>query len=157
MSMIVRVRESISVLISSSGVKRNKKRARQSILGEPRMPKGHRMKLFRLVLTTERTDYVITNDMTQDDADVVKQHCGIRWKIEQFHREAKQVTGLEGCQCRLSRALRNHIACSFLVWERLKRLAQQLDSNVYRLKFSLLDEYMRQQLKSPSISMVLRA
>jgi hypothetical protein len=126
-----------------------------------KMPKGHRMKLFRLVLTTERTDYVITNDMTQDDADVVKQNCGPwrakDWKIEQFHRESKQVTGLEGCQCRLSRALRNHIACSFLVWAHLKRLATQLNTNVYRLKFSLLDEYMRQQLKSPSIPMVLRA
>jgi hypothetical protein len=122
-----------------------------------KMPKGHRMKLFRLVLFNERTDYVITNDLTQDDSDVVKQHCGVRWRIEQFHREAKQVTGLEGCQCRLSRALRNHIACSFLVWAHLKRLAQQLDSNVYQLKFSLLDDYMRQQLKNPSIPMVLRA
>jgi hypothetical protein len=122
-----------------------------------KMPKGHRMKLFRLVLSTERTDYVITNDLTQDNSDVVKQHCGVRWKIEQFHRESKQVTGLEGCQCRLSRALRNHIACSFLVWAHLKRLATQLDTNVYQLKFSLLDDYMRQQLKNPSIPMVLCA
>lgn len=122
-----------------------------------KMPKGHRMKLFRLVISNERTDYVISNDMTQDDSDVVRTHCGVRWKIEQFHRESKQVTGLEGCQCRLSRALRNHIACSFLVWAHLKRLASQLDTNVYRLKFSLLDNYMRQQLKNPSIPMLLRA
>lgn len=88
-----------------------------------KMPKGHRVKLFRLALSTERTDYVITNDMTQDDVKVVKKHCGVRWKIEQFHRETKQVTGLEACQCRLSRALRNHITCSFLVWAQLKRLA----------------------------------
>jgi len=80
------------------------------------MPKGHRVKLFRLAFSTERTDFIITNDMAQDDTDVVTTHCGVRWKIEQFHRESKQVTGLEGCQCRLSRALRNHIACSFLVW-----------------------------------------
>jgi hypothetical protein len=122
-----------------------------------KMPKGHRMKLFRLVLSTERTDYIVTNDITQDDSDVVKRHCGIRWRIEQFHRESKQVTGLEGCQCRISRALRNHIACSFLVWTHLKRLAAQLDTNVYQLKFSLLDDYMRQQLKNPSLPMVLRA
>lgn len=122
-----------------------------------KMAKGHRVNLFRLALSTERTDYVITNDMTQDNSDVVRQHCGVRWKIEQFHREAKQVTGLEGCQCRLSRALRNHIACSFLVWTQLKRLAHYLDTNIYRLKFSLLDDYMRQQLKHPSIPMVLRA
>jgi hypothetical protein len=122
-----------------------------------KMPKGHRVKLFRLVLSTERTEYVVTNDMSQDDADVVKRHTGIRWKIEQFHREAKQTTGLEGCQCRISRALRNHIACAFLVWTQLKRCAAQLDTTVYGIKFSLLDDYMRQQLKHPSIPIALCA
>ena len=121
------------------------------------MPKGHRVKLFRLVLSNERTDYVITNDMAQDNSDVVKTHCGVRWKIEQFHREAKQVTGLEGCQCRISRALRNHIACSFLVWAHLKHLATQLNTTVYQLKFGLLDDYMCQQLENPAIPMVLCA
>ena len=122
-----------------------------------KMPKGHRVKLFRLVLSNERTDYVVTNDMTQDDSDVVKTHCGVRWRIEQFHREAKQVTGLEGCQCRVARALRNHIACSFLVWAHLKRLATRLNTTVYQLKFGLLDDYMKQQLKNPAIPMVLCA
>ena len=118
-----------------------------------KMPKGHRVKLFRLALSTTRTEHVITNDMTQDDRDVVKHECGIRWKIEQFHRESKQVTGLEGCQCRVARALRNHIACSFLVWAHLKQLATSLKTTVYQLKFGLLDDYMRQQLKNPSIPM----
>lgn len=122
-----------------------------------KMPKGHRVKLFRLALSTGRTDYVITNDMTQDSTNVAKTTCSIRWKIEQFHRESKQVTGLEACQCRLSRALRNHIACSFLVWTHLKRLAHQLNSNVYQLKASLLDDYMHHQLKNPSFPMLLRA
>ena len=122
-----------------------------------KMPKGHRVKLFRLAFSTERTDYIVTNDMTQNNADVVKHHCGVRWKIEQFHREAKQVTGLEGCQCRISRAIRNHIACSFLVWAHLKRVAKQLDTNVYQLKFGLLEDYMKQQLKHPDIPMSLRA
>lgn len=121
------------------------------------MPKGHQVKLFRLGLSTERTEYVVTNDMSQDDADVAKRHTGIRWKIEQFHREAKQTTGLEGCQCRISRALRNHIACAFLVWTQLKRRAAQFDTTVYGIKFSLLDDYMRQQLKHPSIPMALCA
>lgn len=122
-----------------------------------KMPKGHRVKLFRLVLSNERTDYVITNDMTQDNEDVVKRHYGVRWKIEQFHREAKQVTGLEGCQCRLTRALRNHIACSFLVWTHLKRLAVHQNTNIYKLKFGLLDDYMKLQLRNPTFPMKLCA
>ncbi len=38
----------------------------------------------------------MTNDLDQDDADIVKHHIGIRWKIGQFHREAKQRTGPVG-------------------------------------------------------------
>lgn len=56
-----------------------------------KMPKGHRVKLFRLAFSNERkvpceagADYVITNDKTQDDSGAVRVHCGVRWKIEQF-------------------------------------------------------------------------
>jgi hypothetical protein len=28
-------------------------------------PKGHRLQLFRLVVSTDRTDYVVANDVTQ--------------------------------------------------------------------------------------------
>ena len=27
----------------------------------------------------------------------------MRWKIEEFHREAKQLTGIESCQCQVGR------------------------------------------------------
>lgn len=47
-------------------------------------PKGHRLKLFRLVLSTQRTDYVVTNDLTQNAVDAVQEVCAIRWKIENF-------------------------------------------------------------------------
>jgi hypothetical protein len=79
----------------------------------------------------------------------------LRWKIEQFHRETKQLTGLEGCQCRLARIVRNHIACAFLVWVRLKQVAAQSAQSLYQLKHGLLDDYMRQQLRNPSIPMTL--
>jgi hypothetical protein len=88
-------------------------------------PAGHQVKLFWLVLSTKRTDYIVTNDMAQDSTQATQEVCGFRWKIEQFHREAKQTTGLEGCQCRLARIQRNHIACAILVWIRLKQVAQQ--------------------------------
>ena len=122
-------------------------------------PKGHQVKLFRLVLSTHGNplgaDFVVTNDMAQDDTQATQEVCGLRWKIEQFHRETKQLTGLEGCQCRLARIVRNHIACAMLVWVRLKHLASQSQQSVYQLKHGLLDDYMRQQLKNPSISMSL--
>lgn len=116
-------------------------------------PGNHKAKLFRVVLSTKRTDYVVTNDMAQDNTQVVQEVCGFRWKVEQFHRETKQLTGLEGCQCRKARIVRNHIACAILVWVRLKQVANETRRTVYRLKHELLSDYLRQQLKSPAIHM----
>ncbi len=115
-------------------------------------PKGHRVKVFRLVLSTKRTDYVVTNDIDQDSARAANDNRGLCWKIEQFHREAKQITGVEKCQCRTQR---NHIGCSILVWVHLKRIAHQTGKTIYQLKFGLLSDYMRKQLKQPSIRMSL--
>lgn len=120
-----------------------------------KMPKGHRVKLFRLVLSPERTDYVITNDLTQSQREAVEEAYGRRWKIEQFHRELKQTTGIERCQCRKERMQRNHIGCAILVWVRLKSLAEELGTTVYALKRDLLSEYMVTQLRNPSIRMTL--
>lgn len=116
-------------------------------------PQGHLVKLFRLVLSTKRTDYIATNDMAQDSVQDTQDVCALRWKIEQFHRETKQTTGIEGCQCRLARIQRNHIACAILVWVRLKQVAQDTASTLYQLKQGLLDDYMRSQLRSPAIQM----
>jgi len=118
-------------------------------------PKGHRLKLFRFVLSTQRPDFVVTNDLSQDSTDAVQQVSGIRWKIEQFHRETKQVTGIEQCQCRKSRIQPNHIACAMLVWARLKQVARQTQQTIYELKSGLLSDYMIAQLKNPSIHMKL--
>jgi hypothetical protein len=74
-------------------------------------PKHHKVRLFRVVLSSRRTDYVVTNDMAQNNTQAVREVCGIRRKTEQFHRETKQLTGIEGCGCRKSRIVRNHIGC----------------------------------------------
>jgi len=116
-------------------------------------PKGHRLRLFRLVLSAERTEYIVTNEMSQNDTDGAQQECAVRWKIEQLHREAKGTTGLESCQCRTARSQRNHIACALLVWVRLKALALQTGKTIYQLKRGLLDDYMTQQLRNPSLRM----
>jgi hypothetical protein len=83
--------------------------------------------------------------------------CGFRWKIEQLHREGKQVIGLEACQCRKARIQRNHIACAFLVLVRPKALAMKTGKNIYQLKHGLLDDYLCSQLKDPSLKVTLLA
>lgn len=118
-------------------------------------PAGHRVRVFRLMLSTERTDYVVTNEPEPLDTEGTQQVCAFRWKIEQVHRETKQLTGIEGCQCRTGRIQRNHIACAFAVWACLKKLARTMECTMYHIKQSLLDDYMWQQLRSPSVKMSL--
>jgi predicted secreted Zn-dependent protease len=72
----------------------------------------------------------VTNDLSQDSTHEAQHVSSIRWKIEEFHRELKQLTGIEACQCRKARIQRNHIACALLVWFRLKTLAYQTNRTV---------------------------
>lgn len=118
-------------------------------------PKEHKVKLFRVASSSRRTDFVVTNDLAQDDTTAAQDASRWRWKIEQFHREGKQLTGLEKCQCRKARIVRNHIGCAMLVWVRLKDLAHQTGQTVYQLKHGLLSDYLRQQLRNPSLRMEL--
>jgi hypothetical protein len=118
-------------------------------------PAEHKVKVFRVVLSTQRTDYVVTNEMAQDNTQVVHAVCGFRWKVEQFHRETKQLTGIEGCQCRKARIVRNHIGCALLVWVRLKQVAHETQQTIYQVKYGLLSDYLSQQLKSPAVQMRL--
>jgi hypothetical protein len=116
-------------------------------------PHGHRVRLFRVALSSERTDYVATNDLPQDSTAAVHTVMGWRWKIEQLHREAKQVTGIEHCQARRARSQRTHIGCALLVWHRLTQLAAATKQTVYAIKAGLLDAYLRHELRRPSVRM----
>lgn len=111
-----------------------------------------RLKMFRVTVSTNRTDYIVTNDVTQSDTDEAQKVSSQRWKIEQFHREAKQITGIERCQCRLNRSQRNHIASALLVWVVFKELADKTARTVYQLKHGLLSDYLKQQLRNPAIT-----
>jgi len=111
-----------------------------------------RLKLFWVTVSTNRTDYIATNDMTQSDTSEAQKASSQRWKIEQFHREAKQITGIEDCQCRLNRSQRNHIASALLVWVVFKELANKTAQTVYQLKHGLLSDYLKQQLRNPAIA-----
>jgi hypothetical protein len=115
-------------------------------------PGAKKVKLFR-VAAKNRTEWVVTNDLTQNSLLDTQDMCAVRWKIEQYHREVKQTLGIEQCQCRLARAQKNHIGCVMLVWGHLTNLARSLGTNIYAVKEKLLSNYMREELKTPQIRM----
>lgn len=118
-------------------------------------PGYYKLNLFRVVVSTHRTEWIVTNDLSRETVQVARKGRRLRWRIEELHRESKQLTGIERCQCRSGRIQRNHIACSLLVWSRLKELAYQSGQTVYRIKHGLLHDYLVQQLKNPTVEMVL--
>ena len=117
-------------------------------------PRDYKVKLFRVEVSSHRTEWIVTNDLTQDSTSGAQQACAFRWKIEEYHREIKQLTGIEQCQCRKARIQRNHIACALLVWTRLKEVAHQRQTTIYQVKHGLLHDYLVQQLKRPHVKMV---
>ena len=57
-----------------------------------------KVKLFKLVATNGDIDWVITNDLdSTSTAQVAQEANDVRWEVEQFHRELKQLTGSEKC------------------------------------------------------------
>ena len=52
------------------------------------------MKIFWATVSANRTEYIVTNDLTKSSKDDVEFEIQTRWKIEEFHREIKQLTGL---------------------------------------------------------------
>ncbi len=108
--------------------------------------KDCKLKIFRILVFTHRTDDLLPNEVAPGDMAAAEPESSVRWTIEQFHRERKQLTGVQACQCRLARSQRNHIALAVRVWTRLKQAAYQTQQTVCQLKQGFLDAYVRHKL-----------
>lgn len=127
---------------------------RGKIVKLKKFPGAKKVRLFRVIVNDE-TELIVTNKLDQDSSEVAKSICKVRWKVEEFHREIKQLTGIERCQCRKARIQRNHIGAAMLVWTRLKKLAYESGKTIYTIKKNQLSDYLIQQLRNPSVKMVL--
>jgi len=114
--------------------------------------------LFVVVTSTGGIDWVITN--RPDDpqrpttaADIERKNA-IRWDVEQFHREVKQLAGAKRCQCRKGRSQRNHLACVYFAWVSLLVYAKRIKKTIYKAKKQQWDEYLKQNLRHPLIRAV---
>lgn len=131
-------------------------------------PGDTRLQLFQVIISTNKVEYIVTNDPQVHKTDgtqievadnqmlisteQVRKRTAFRWKIEQLHREEKQLTGIERCQCRNKTAQKNHILCAVLVWNCLKNYAHQLDKTVYEIKHSIFDYAIFMALKYPKFA-----
>lgn len=114
------------------------------------MKKYGKVKVFKLVKTNSDVEYLATNDLSSTAPDV-RNAAARRWKIEEYHRGAKQVTGSECCQARNQRAQRNHILCSILAFLALEKWRLETGVSWYEAKQQLIAYALRQYLKQPTI------
>ena len=109
------------------------------------------VKLFKIVAKNGGIDWVITNNPDSTNMQFVQEANKVRWEVEQFHRELKQLTGSEKCQCRKQRSQRNHLANCYYAWLSLKLQARKVGKTVYEVRQGLFREYLRAELKKPTI------
>jgi SRSO17 transposase len=111
-----------------------------------------RVQLFKVVATNGDIEWVITNHAPGSlSSQAVQDENALRWQIEQLHRELKQLTGSEKCECRKARSQRNHLACCYLAWLSLKVKALELDKTLYKIQHDLFSDYLRAELRHPRI------
>ncbi len=118
-------------------------------------PANHKVQLFRVIPLPGKTEFVVTNDLSCNTLDEARRHCKIRWRIEQLHRELKQLTGIESCQCRKRSIQKNHIGLAMLLWTKLKGIAYDTGETVYHLKHSLWDAFITASLENPPLQFTL--
>lgn len=109
------------------------------------------VRLFKLVATNGDIEWVITNHPGFTNRQVVKQTNDVRWQVEQFHRELKQLTGSEKCQCRKARAQRTHLALCYQAWLSIKIAAKAVQKTSYQIVNELYSDYLRAELGKPRI------
>jgi hypothetical protein len=109
------------------------------------------VRLFKIVATNGDIEWVITNHPGFTTKQVAKQASDVRWQIEQFHRELKQLTGSEKCECRKGRAQRTHLALCYQAWLAIKLKAQSVKKTSYQIVNELFSDYLRAELRNPRI------
>ena len=117
------------------------------------------VRLFKIVAPNGDIDWLMTNrphtgegdDQRAITAQDVEDQNAVRWQIEQLHRELKQLTGSEKCQCRKARSQRNHLACCYLAWVSLKVHARHLAVTLYTARSQVWHSFLRAQLRAPAI------
>jgi len=111
-----------------------------------------RVQLFKVVATHGDIDRVLTNQPAHNSTThAIQQQNAIRWQIEQLHRELKQLTGSEKCECRKARSQRNPLGCCYHAWLALHLRANQLCQSLSAVQHALFDDYLRTELRHPHI------
>ena len=91
---------------------------------------------LRLVVTRNRhgnCEYVVTNELEADLTTVIERKRS-RWQVETLFRDAKQLGGLEACQCRMDQAMVRHVGLVLLTFVVLQMMRRRPGESVGKVK-----------------------
>jgi hypothetical protein len=89
------------------------------------------VRVFRKIAPTEAIMYIVTKDIVKTSVQMIQEVYDMRAKVDELHREIKQLIRVVHCQYRLCRFVCNHVASAFLVLEFLCRKAHATAQSDY--------------------------
>lgn len=106
---------------------------------------------LRLVVTRNRHgnyEVLATNDLGSDLTTIVKRKRS-RWSVETLFRDAKQLSGLGACQCRIDQAMVRHVAFALITFTVLQVLRLGPEETLGQVKERLQQEVLRGGWRPP--------
>jgi putative transposase len=108
------------------------------------------VKVFKIVAPNGDVSYWATNNLQMTELERL-QLAEFSWQIEHYHRGIKQCTGIEGCQCRRSKAQRNHIGLALRAFLRLESYSYHEGVSWFEAKWRLIPDAIRSYFHPPTI------
>ena len=115
-----------------------------------------KVKVFKFNASNGEIEYWATNDLSLTSSDI-RETGAKRWRIEEYHRGLKQLTGIERCQSRMARSQRTHIFCSIIAFLSLEKLRLEQAITWYQAKKQIIQEAITAYVKAPTIPLLFDA
>jgi len=107
------------------------------------------IKVFRIVARDGAAEHWATGDLGMTELDRVRL-ADASWRVEEYHRGAKQVTNLERCQCRAGAAQRGHIGLALRAFVVVERWCFRTGVNWLTAKWQIVRDAVRAYRAAPT-------
>ena len=120
------------------------------------LPGFGKVKVFGIAAPAGSTDHWTTSDLGMTDF-TRRQYAEFSWAIESYHRGIERCVGVERCQCRSSRAQRNHIGLALRAFPRLEAYCFAKGVSCVEAKTAIIRDAVRTYLTRPHIRFPMTA
>jgi hypothetical protein len=114
------------------------------------------IKVFRIMAKDGTTEHWATSNLEMDDGERLRL-ADASWRIEEYHRGLKQVTNVEGCQCRRANAQRNHIGLALRAFVVVERWCFRTGVNWLTAKWQIVRNAVRAYRSDPQYRIEMAA